>query len=63
MDLTALKNEAELAGVLAHEIAHVTKQHMLETIRRGAILGSVSEFTLTAMKQNPDMFASSYNFV
>ena len=56
--LTALKNEAELAGVLAHEVAHVTKKHMLETIRRGAILGSVSEFTLTAMKQNPDMFAS-----
>jgi predicted Zn-dependent protease len=53
-----LKNEAELAGVLAHEIAHVTKQHMLETIRRGAVLGSVSEFTLTAMKKNPEMFSS-----
>ncbi|MEJ2230481.1 MAG: M48 family metalloprotease [Nitrospirales bacterium] len=56
--LTTLKNEAELAGVLAHEIAHVTKQHMLETIRRGAILGSVSELTLTAMKQDPAMFSS-----
>jgi len=56
--LTSLKNEAELAGVLAHEIAHVTKQHMLETIRRGAILGSVSELTLTAMKQDPAMFSS-----
>jgi predicted Zn-dependent protease len=56
--LKTLKNEAELAGVLAHEIAHVTKQHMLETIRRGAILGSVSELTLTAMKQDPAMFSS-----
>jgi predicted Zn-dependent protease len=56
--LETLKNEAELAGVLAHEIAHVTHQHMLETIRRGAILGSVSEFSLTAMKQNPEMFSS-----
>ncbi|MDH4193909.1 MAG: M48 family metalloprotease [Nitrospirota bacterium] len=56
--LKTLKNEAELAGVLAHEIAHVTKQHMLDTIRRGAILGSVSELTLTAMKQDPAMFSS-----
>jgi len=56
--LKTLKNEAELAGVLAHEIAHVTKQHMLETIRRGAVLGSVSELTLTAMKKNPEMFSN-----
>ena len=59
--LTTLKNEAELAGVLAHEIAHVTHQHMLETIRRGAILGSVSEFSLSAMKQNPEMFSNVIN--
>lgn len=56
--LKTLKNEAELAGVLAHEVAHVTKQHMLETIRRGAVLGSVSEFTLTAMKKDPAMFSN-----
>ena len=56
--LKKLKNEAELAGVLAHEIAHVTHKHMLETIRRGAILGSVSEFTLSAMKKNPKMFSN-----
>ncbi len=56
--LNSLKNEAELAGVLAHEIAHITKQHMLETIRRGAVLGSVSELTLTALKKNPAMFAN-----
>jgi len=57
--LKTLKNEAELGGVLAHEIAHVTKQHMLETIRRGAVLGSVSELSLTAMKQDPKMFSSA----
>ena len=56
--LKTLKNEAELAGVLAHEIAHVTHHHMLDTIRRGAILGSVSEFTLSAMKKNPEMFSN-----
>ena len=56
--LKTLRNEAELAGVLAHEIAHVTQMHMLETIRRGAILGSVSDFTLSAMKKNPEMFSN-----
>ncbi len=57
--LKALKNEAELGGVLAHEIAHVTKRHMLDTIRRGAVLGSVSELSLTAMKKDPKMFSSA----
>lgn len=57
--LKTLKNEAELGGVLAHEVAHVTKKHMLETIRRGAVLGSVSKLSLTAMKQNPEMFSSA----
>ena len=57
--LKTLKNEAELAGVLAHEVAHITKQHMLETIRRGAVLGSVSELSLTAMKQDPKMFSNA----
>ncbi len=55
--LKTLSNEAELAGVLAHEIAHVTQQHMLKTIRRGAILSNVSEFTMAAMKKDPEMFA------
>lgn len=57
--LKALKNEAELGGVLAHEIAHVTKRHMLDTIRRGAVLGSISELSLTAMKKDPKMFSNA----
>ena len=56
--LKTLKNEAELAGVLAHEIAHITQKHMLDAIRRGSLMGSVSELTLTAMKQDPAMFSS-----
>jgi beta-barrel assembly-enhancing protease len=34
--LVRLRNEAELAGVLAHEIAHVVKKHHLAAIRKGA---------------------------
>ena len=56
--LKTLKNEAELAGVLAHEVAHITQKHMLTTIRRGAILSNVSEFTLSAMNKNPEMFSN-----
>lgn len=56
--LKSLKNEAELAGVLAHEIAHVTHKHMLETIRRSSILANVSDFTFSAMKKNPELFSN-----
>jgi len=33
--LARLKNEAELAGVLAHEIAHVVRKHHLTAMRKG----------------------------
>ena len=56
--LKTLNNEAELAGVLAHEIAHVTQKHMLDAIRRGSLMGSVSELSLTAMKQDPALFSN-----
>ncbi|NKB80319.1 MAG: M48 family metalloprotease [Nitrospirales bacterium] len=56
--LKTLKNEAELAGVLAHEVAHVTQKHMLSTIRRGAVLSNVSELTLSAMKKDSQMFSN-----
>lgn len=56
--LKTLENEGELAGVLAHEIAHVTQKHMLETIRRGALLANVSELTLSAMNKDPQMFSN-----
>lgn len=56
--LKTLKNEAELAGVLAHEVAHITQKHMLETIRRGALLSNVSELTLSAMNKDPQMFSN-----
>ncbi len=56
--LATLKNEAELAGVLAHEVAHVTHKHMLETIRRSSLLANVSDFTFSAMKKNPELFSN-----
>jgi predicted Zn-dependent protease len=40
--LGLLKSEAELAGVLGHEITHVTARHTLEAIRRGKITTEAS---------------------
>ena len=34
--LEHMRNEAELAGVLAHEIAHVLRKHHLQAIQKGA---------------------------
>ena len=56
--LKTLKNESELAGVLAHEVAHITQKHMLETIRRGALLANVSELSMAAMNKDPQMFSN-----
>lgn len=38
-----LHNEAELAGVLAHEIAHVSKKHHLELLKKSAMIGAVAQ--------------------
>jgi predicted Zn-dependent protease len=37
--LLHMRDEAELAGVLAHEISHVVDRHALKTIRKGAVAG------------------------
>lgn len=56
--LKTLNNEAELAGVLAHEVAHVTRKHMLNTLQRSSILANVSEFSLSAMNKDPQLFSN-----
>ncbi len=33
-----MKNEAELAGVLGHEIAHVTGKHTVDAIFKGNLV-------------------------
>ncbi len=37
--LMQLDNEAELAGIIAHEMAHVTQRHVAHRIERGRYLG------------------------
>ncbi|MEO8164186.1 MAG: M48 family metalloprotease [Betaproteobacteria bacterium] len=38
-----LRNEAELAGVLGHEVAHVTRKHHLKALRKTAFASLVGE--------------------
>jgi predicted Zn-dependent protease len=48
--LSHMKSEAELAGVLAHEISHVLRKHHLNAIKKGARTGLMAEFAGEAMK-------------
>src|SRR5512139_1423243 len=42
--LARMHSEAELAGVLAHEISHVLKKHHLQAIKKGARTELLAEF-------------------
>ncbi|MES2185442.1 MAG: M48 family metalloprotease [Pseudomonadota bacterium] len=46
------RDEAELAGVLAHEISHVTQKHHLQAVRKSAQMGLAAQ--LVASQINTD---------
>lgn len=54
--LKMVQNEAQLGGILGHEIAHVAKKHALEALRKSKLLSGVSEVTLSALDKDPKMF-------
>lgn len=54
--LRMIENEAQLAGVLAHEVAHISQKHALQTLGRSRSLQGVSALTLTVMDKNPGLF-------
>jgi predicted Zn-dependent protease len=41
--LGLMKNEAELAGVLGHEVTHITARHTVEAIKKGKLVNMGSE--------------------
>lgn len=47
-----MKSESELAGVLAHEIAHVLRKHHLKAIQKGAQTALAGEALSTAIKSS-----------
>lgn len=49
--LRVMKDEAELAGVLAHEVAHIAKKHMIQTYRRASLVSALQQ-TAAAFDKN-----------
>jgi predicted Zn-dependent protease len=49
--LEKMRNEAELAGVLGHEIVHVLKKHHLKAIQKGAQTALAGDGLSTALKE------------
>jgi predicted Zn-dependent protease len=55
--LSVMKSEAELAGVLAHEVAHVSRKHILRTYRRASMVGALQQ-SAAAMDANITQYTS-----
>ncbi len=56
-----LHSEAELAGVLAHEIAHVVEKHHLKAIQSGNTMSLVKDVTLFAKDTYESQYGRSSN--
>lgn len=54
--LKQVKNEAELAAVLGHEIGHVSQKHMLAIIQRSKQIAGVSEAGLAYAARDPGQY-------
>ncbi|VAX16529.1 hypothetical protein MNBD_NITROSPINAE01-1457 [hydrothermal vent metagenome] len=55
--LKSLSSEAQLAGVLAHEVAHVSKGHMVNAIQRARKLEGMAELSAMLMNKNRNEFS------
>lgn len=56
-----LKTESQLAGVLAHEVAHSSRKHMLETIQRSKQLAGLTTAAATALDKDPKALSQVVN--
>ncbi len=56
--LRRIESEAELGGVLAHEIAHVANKHILNAIRRAQVVKGTTQITIRSLNSNLAMMTS-----
>lgn len=54
--LKQIRNEAELAAVLGHEIGHISAKHILDIMQRNKQLSGITEVGLAAAGRNPAVF-------
>lgn len=52
-----MDDEAMLAGVLAHEIAHVTEAHMLKMMQRGQLISAMIEGSQAAFEEDVTQYS------
>jgi predicted Zn-dependent protease len=53
--LMSMRNEAELAGVLGHEVAHVVRKHHLTAMKKAAGTKAMTDLGSYVMEKNPQM--------
>lgn len=58
--IARMRNEAELAGVLAHEIAHVLKKHHLHAVQKNAGFALVGDLVSAANKSANDQAKAAF---
>ncbi len=59
--LKRMKSEAELGGVLGHEIAHVANKHILNAFRRAQVVKGATQITVQSLNSNLAMMTSMIN--
>jgi len=60
--LDMVHNEAELAAVLAHEIAHVTEKHIINALQHSKLMKVSGEVAADAFKQGGELFQHMSDF-
>lgn len=60
--LKMVRNEAELAAVLAHEVAHVTERHIIKALQHSKLLNVSAEVAADAFKQGGELFQQMSDF-
>lgn len=58
--LELMETESELAGVLGHEISHITERHMIKTLKRNRLFSAASA-TIEAVDEEKAEYAQRIN--